>query len=244
MILCTFCCTFATFLYPFIFLLTHFPHFQQLLKGEREKLLTIESNLSSRVKGQSSAIASIANAIRLSRAGLSHPNRPIASFLFMGPTGVGKTELCKALAQYMFDTENAMIRIDMSEYMERHSVSRLIGAPPGYVGYEEGGMLTEAVRRKPYSIVLLDEFEKAHREVANLLLQVLEDGHLTDSQGVKVNFKNTIIIMTSNLGAQEFASGAPIEQVQERVLGHLRSQFAPEFVNRIDEVRVGMVMRG
>lgn len=179
---------------------------QQLLKGEREKLLTIENQLRARVKGQENAVTAIANAIRLSRAGLNPPNRPIASFLFLGPTGVGKTELCKALAQYLFDTErtsrlcalfcqsraltcallDALIRIDMSEYMERHSVSRLIGAPPGYVGYDEGGMLTEAVRRKPYSIVLLDEFEKAHREVANLLLQVLDDGVLTDSKGVKV----------------------------------------------------------
>ncbi|RKP19252.1 hypothetical protein ROZALSC1DRAFT_29127 [Rozella allomycis CSF55] len=209
-----------------------------MMKGEREKLLELEKRLETRVVGQDEAIKAVADAVRLGRTGFHNPKRPIASFLFLGPTGVGKTELCKALAQFMFDSENAVTRIDMSEYMEKFSFSRLIGAPPGYVGFEEGGELTNAVRRKPYSIVLLDEFEKAHREVANLLLQVLDDGHLTDSQGRKVDFKNTIIIMTSNIGADLLANedeGINSETRKEITL-MLRHQFSPEFVNRIDEV--------
>ena len=172
-----------------------------MLEGEREKLLHMEDALHKRVVGQDEAIRVVANAIRRSRAGLSDPNRPIGSFLFLGPTGVGKTELCKALAEFLFDTEEAMVRIDMSEFMEKHSVARLIGAPPGYVGYEEGGYLTEAVRRKPYSVILLDEIEKAHPDVFNILLQVLDDGRLTDGQGRTVDFRNTVIVMTSNLGS-------------------------------------------
>ncbi|KAJ3040507.1 chaperone ATPase hsp78 [Rhizophlyctis rosea] len=211
-----------------------------LLRSEREKLLHIEDVLEKRVKGQDGALESVAEAVRLSRAGLNTPNRPIASFMFLGPTGVGKTELCKALAQFLFDTENAIIRIDMSEYMEKHTVSRLVGAPPGYVGFEEGGQLTEAVRRKPYSVVLLDEIEKAHRDVCNLLLQVLDDGFLTDSQGRKVDFKNTIIIMTSNLGAEALASDIVDDttspELRGAVLDAVRSHFPPEFVNRIDEL--------
>lgn len=173
----------------------------RMLEGEREKLLRMEQELHSRVIGQNEAVEAVSNAIRRSRAGLSDPNRPIGSFLFLGPTGVGKTELCKALANFMFDSDDAMVRIDMSEFMEKHSVSRLVGAPPGYVGYEEGGYLTEAVRRRPYSVILLDEVEKAHPDVFNILLQVLDDGRLTDGQGRTVDFRNTVVIMTSNLGS-------------------------------------------
>src|SRR6185295_13678438 len=174
----------------------------KMLEGEREKLMHMEERLGQRVIGQIDAVVAVSQAVRRNRAGLGDPNRPIGSFLFLGPTGVGKTELCKALAEFLFDDENAIVRIDMSEFMEQHSVARLIGAPPGYVGYEEGGRLTEAVRRKPYSVVLLDEVEKAHKDVFNVLLQVLDDGRLTDGQGRTVNFKNTVIVMTSNLGSQ------------------------------------------
>ncbi len=183
---------------------THIP-VSKMLEGEREKLLHMEEALGKRVIGQDEAIRAVANAIRRSRAGLSDPNRPVGSFLFLGPTGVGKTELCKALAGFLFDTEEAMIRIDMSEFMEKHSVARLIGAPPGYVGYEEGGYLTEAVRRKPYSVILLDEVEKAHADVFNVLLQVLDDGRLTDGQGRTVDFRNAVIVMTSNLGSRTYS---------------------------------------
>jgi ATP-dependent Clp protease ATP-binding subunit ClpB len=192
------------------------------------------------VIGQADAIAAVSNAVRRNRAGLGDPHRPIGSFLFLGPTGVGKTELCKALAEFLFDDENAMVRIDMSEFMEQHSVARLIGAPPGYVGYEEGGRLTEAVRRKPYSVVLFDEIEKAHRDVFNVLLQVLDDGRLTDGHGRTVNFKNTVIVMTSNIGSQEIQrlSGqeAPEWEIEARVKDLLKEHFQPEFLNRIDEV--------
>ena len=182
----------------------------KLMQGERDKLLQMEAKLHERVVGQDEAITAVADAIRRSRAGLSDPNRPLGSFLFLGPTGVGKTELCKALAGFLFDSDDHMIRIDMSEFMEKHSVSRLIGAPPGYVGYDEGGQLTEAVRRKPYSVLLLDEVEKAHPDVFNVLLQVLDDGRLTDGQGRTVDFKNTVIVMTSNLGSQhDHADGRP-----------------------------------
>ncbi|KAJ3050231.1 chaperone ATPase hsp78 [Rhizophlyctis rosea] len=210
-----------------------------LLRSEREKLLHIEDVLSQRVKGQDAVIQAVGDAVRLSRAGLNTPNRPIASFMFLGPTGVGKTELCKALAKFLFDTESSIIRIDMSEYMEKFAVSRLVGAPPGYVGYEEGGELTEAVRRKPYSVVLLDEIEKAHRDVSNLLLQVLDDGYLTDSQGRKVDFRNTIIIMTSNLGAEALATDTDdpnSPEMRYMVLEAVREHFPPEFVNRIDDL--------
>ncbi len=209
----------------------------KMLEGEREKLLHMEDDLHKRVIGQDEAVKAVANAIRRSRAGLSDPNRPIGSFLFLGPTGVGKTELCKSLAQFMFDTEEAMIRIDMSEFMEKHSVARLIGAPPGYVGYEEGGYLTEAVRRRPYSVILLDEVEKAHADVFNILLQVLDDGRLTDGQGRTVDFRNTVIIMTSNLGSsliQEF-KGESYEDMKKAVMEVVANHFRPEFINRIDE---------
>ena len=209
----------------------------KLMEGEKEKLLRMESFLHKKVIGQDEAVIAVSNAIRRSRAGLSDPNRPIGSFLFLGPTGVGKTELSKALAEYMFDTEDAMIRIDMSEFMEKHSVARLVGAPPGYVGYEEGGYLTEAVRRRPYSVILLDEVEKAHPDVFNILLQVLDDGRLTDGQGRTVNFRNTLIIMTSNLGSsviQEMASLGDHEKMREAVLEMAGSHFRPEFINRID----------
>lgn len=211
-----------------------------MLKGDRERLLHLEEELEGKVVGQEEAVRAVSNAVRLGRAGFSNPNRPIASFLFLGPTGVGKTELCKQLARVLFDSESALTRIDMSEYMEKFSVSRLIGAPPGYVGFDEGGQLTNAVRRKPYSVVLLDEFEKAHRDVSNLLLQVLDEGTLTDSQGVKVDFRNTIIIMTSNLGAEMLVGGdldATIsEDTREAVLCTVRRHFSPEFLNRIDEM--------
>ena len=197
--------------------------------------------LHKRIIGQSQAVTAVCNAIRRSRAGLSDPNRPIGSFLFLGPTGVGKTELCKALADFLFDTEEAMIRIDMSEFMEKHSVSRLMGAPPGYVGYEEGGYLTEQVRRKPYSVILLDEIEKAHPDVFNILLQVLDDGRLTDSQGRTVDFRNTVIVMTSNLGSdliQKNAEKDDYAQMKKAVLEVVSKHFRPEFINRIDEIVV------
>ncbi|MCS7150034.1 MAG: ATP-dependent chaperone ClpB [Caldimicrobium sp.] len=210
---------------------------KRLLESEREKLLRIEDKLKERVVGQDHAISSIANAIRRARAGLKDPNRPIGSFLFIGPTGVGKTELAKALAEFMFDTEQAMIRIDMSEYMEKHSVARLIGAPPGYVGYEEGGQLTEAVRRRPYSVILFDEIEKAHHDVFNILLQVLDDGRLTDGKGRTVDFKNTIIIMTSNVGSHYFQETYwDRKEIESRIFDLLKSTFRPEFLNRIDEI--------
>jgi ATP-dependent Clp protease ATP-binding subunit ClpB len=212
----------------------------KMLTGEREKLLTMESKLHERVVGQDEAVRLVSDAIRRSRSGLGDPDRPYGSFLFLGPTGVGKTELCKALAGFLFDSEDHLIRIDMSEFMEKHSVSRMIGAPPGYVGYEEGGTLTEAVRRKPYSVILLDEVEKAHPDVFNVLLQVLDDGRLTDGQGRTVDFKNTVIIMTSNLGSQmiQGMSGQDHQVVKLAVMGEVKSHFRPEFVNRIDEVVV------
>jgi len=212
----------------------------KLMQGERDKLLQMEAKLHERVVGQDEAIVAVADAIRRSRAGLSDPNRPLGSFLFLGPTGVGKTELCKALAGFLFDSEDHMIRVDMSEFMEKHSVSRLIGAPPGYVGYEEGGALTEAVRRKPYSVLLLDEVEKAHPDVFNVLLQVLDDGRLTDGQGRTVDFKNTVIVMTSNLGSQMIMQmvGETTEAIREAVWGEVKAHFRPEFLNRIDETVV------
>ena len=211
----------------------------KMLEGEREKLLKMESLLHQRVIGQNEAVVAVANAVRRSRAGLSDPNRPSGSFMFLGPTGVGKTELCKALAEFLFDTEEAMVRIDMSEFMEKHSVARLIGAPPGYVGYEEGGYLTEAVRRKPYSVVLLDEVEKAHPDVFNVLLQVLDDGRLTDNQGRTVDFRNTVIVMTSNLGSAQIQELVGDREAQKAaVMDAVSSHFRPEFVNRIDEVVV------
>ena len=212
----------------------------KMMQGEREKLLHMEDKLHERVVGQDEAVRLVSDAIRRSRSGLSDPNRPYGSFLFLGPTGVGKTELCKALAGFLFDSEEHLIRIDMSEYMEKHSVSRMIGAPPGYVGYEEGGALTEAVRRKPYSVILLDEIEKAHPDVFNVLLQVLDDGRLTDGQGRTVDFKNTVIIMTSNLGSQMIQSMADqdYQLVKLAVMGEVKTHFRPEFVNRIDEVVV------
>lgn len=211
----------------------------KMLEGEREKLLKMEGLLHQRVIGQDEAVVAVANAVRRSRAGLADPNRPSGSFLFLGPTGVGKTELCKALAEFLFDTEEALVRIDMSEFMEKHSVARLIGAPPGYVGYEEGGYLTEAVRRKPYSVVLMDEVEKAHPDVFNVLLQVLEDGRLTDSHGRTVDFKNTVIVMTSNLGSAQIQELVGDKEAQRAaVMDAVSSHFRPEFINRIDEVVV------
>jgi ATP-dependent Clp protease ATP-binding subunit ClpB len=212
----------------------------KMLQGERDKLLHMEDKLHSRVVGQDEAVRVVSDAIRRSRAGLSDPNRPLGSFLFLGPTGVGKTELCKTLAEYLFDSADHMIRIDMSEFMEKHSVARLIGAPPGYVGYEEGGYLTEAVRRKPYSVILMDEVEKAHPDVFNVLLQVLDDGRLTDGQGRTVDFRNTVIVMTSNLGSQmiQQMSGDDYQVIKLAVLGEVKSYFRPEFINRIDEVVV------
>ncbi|MBI4741405.1 MAG: ATP-dependent chaperone ClpB [Betaproteobacteria bacterium] len=212
----------------------------KMMQGEREKLLKMEERLHRRVVGQDEAVRLVSDAIRRSRAGLSDPNRPYGSFLFLGPTGVGKTELCKALANFLFDSEDHLIRIDMSEFMEKHSVSRLIGAPPGYVGYEEGGYLTEAVRRKPYSVILLDEVEKAHPDVFNVLLQVLDDGRMTDGQGRTVDFKNTVIVMTSNLGSQmiQQMSGDDYQVIKLAVMGEVKSYFRPEFINRIDEVVV------
>ena len=212
----------------------------KMMQGEREKLLLMEERLHQRVVGQDEAVRLVSDAIRRSRAGLADPNRPYGSFLFLGPTGVGKTELCKALAEFLFDSEDALVRIDMSEYMEKHSVARLIGAPPGYVGYEEGGHLTEVVRRKPYCVILLDEVEKAHPDVFNVLLQVLDDGRLTDGQGRTVNFRNTVIVMTSNLGSQmiQSMSDQDYQVVKLAVLGEVKSHFRPEFVNRIDEIVV------
>jgi len=213
----------------------------KMLEGEQEKLLRMEEEIGRQVVGQEEAVQAVANAIRRSRAGLSDPSKPNGSFMFFGPTGVGKTELTKALANFMFDSEDAMIRLDMSEYMEKHSVSRLVGAPPGYVGYEEGGHLTEAVRRKPYSVILLDEIEKAHPDVFNILLQVLDDGRLTDSQGRTVDFRNTVIIMTSNLGSQqiqEMASEDDYEGMKKVVMDIVATHFRPEFINRVDETVV------
>lgn len=209
----------------------------KMLEGERDKLMKMESLLHQRVIGQNEAVIAVSNAVRRSRAGLSDPNRPSGSFMFLGPTGVGKTELCKALAEFLFDTEEAMVRIDMSEFMEKHSVARLIGAPPGYVGYEEGGYLTEAVRRKPYSVILLDEVEKAHPDVFNILLQVLEDGRLTDSHGRTVDFKNTVIVMTSNLGSVQIQELVGDREAQRAaVMDAISTHFRPEFINRVDEV--------
>jgi len=212
----------------------------KMMQGEKDKLLQMETKLHERVVGQDEAISAVANAIRRSRSGLSDPNRPTGSFLFLGPTGVGKTELCKALAGFLFDSVDHLVRIDMSEFMEKHSVARLIGAPPGYVGYEEGGYLTEAVRRKPYSVLLLDEVEKAHPDVFNVLLQVLDDGRLTDGQGRTVDFKNTVIVMTSNIGSHLIQAmvGEPYEDVKDAVWGELKNHFRPEFLNRIDETVV------
>ncbi len=213
----------------------------KMLEGERAKLLQMDVRLQARVVGQNEAVRAVSDAVRRARAGLQDPNRPIGSFIFLGPTGVGKTELCRALAEFLFDDENAMVRLDMSEFMERHEVSRLVGAPPGYVGYEEGGRLTEAIRRRPYSVVLFDEIEKAHTDVFNILLQVLDDGRLTDGQGRTVDFKNTVIIMTSNIGSQYIAEMGELgdkdeSRMRERVMEALRARFLPEFLNRVDEV--------
>lgn len=213
----------------------------KMLQGEKEKLLKMEEALHERLIGQDEAVDAVANAIRRARSGLSDPNRPIGSFLFLGPTGVGKTELCKSLAHFLFDTQDAMVRIDMSEFMEKHSVARLIGAPPGYVGYEEGGYLTEAIRRRPYAVILLDEIEKAHPDVFNILLQIMDDGRLTDGQGRTVDFKNTVIVMTSNLGSQliqEADDKVPYEEMKDAVLDVVKEHFRPEFINRIDETVV------
>ncbi len=206
----------------------------RLMEGEMQKLLRMEDRLHQRVVGQDEAVTAVANAVRRARAGLQDPNRPIGSFIFLGPTGVGKTELARALAEFLFDDERAMIRIDMSEYQERHTVARLIGAPPGYVGYEEGGQLTEAVRRRPYSVVLFDEIEKAHTEVFNIMLQILDDGRLTDGHGHTVDFRNTVIIMTSNLGSELWMRPGPV--TRDDVNQVLSAHFRPEFLNRIDEV--------
>jgi ATP-dependent Clp protease ATP-binding subunit ClpB len=212
---------------------------ERMLEGEREKLLAMESIIGKRVIGQAEAVKAVSTAVRRARAGLQDPNRPLGSFLFLGPTGVGKTELTKALAEFLFDDANAMVRIDMSEFMEKHSVARLVGAPPGYVGYEEGGTLTEAVRRRPYQVVLFDEVEKAHSDVFNILLQVLDDGRLTDGQGRTVDFTNTLIILTSNLGSQALASlgeDEPVEKVAGQVMDVVRGHFRPEFLNRLDDI--------
>jgi len=213
----------------------------RLVEGEREKLLRLDEILHERVIGQDEAVQRVADAVIRARAGIKDPQRPIGSFIFLGPTGVGKTELAKTLARTLFDTEENMVRIDMSEFMEKHTVSRLVGAPPGYVGYEEGGQLTEAVRRKPYSVVLFDEIEKAHRDVFNVLLQILDDGRLTDAQGRTVDFKNTVIIMTSNIGSPYLmdgvsAAGEIREEARARVMAEMRQHFRPEFLNRVDEV--------
>jgi ATP-dependent Clp protease ATP-binding subunit ClpB len=211
----------------------------KMLEGERDKLLRMEDELAERVVGQGEAVQAVSKAVRRARAGLQDPNRPIGSFIFLGPTGVGKTELTKALADFLFDDEHAMVRIDMSEFMEKHSVSRLIGAPPGYVGYEEGGALTEAVRRRPYQVILFDEIEKAHPDVFNVLLQVLDDGRLTDGQGRTVDFKNTLIIMTSNLGSEylvNLTEDQDVGLVRDDVMNVVRASFRPEFLNRVDEV--------
>jgi ATP-dependent Clp protease ATP-binding subunit ClpB len=220
---------------------THVP-VSRLMEGEVQKLIHMEERLHNRVIGQDDAINAVANAIRRARAGLQDPNRPLGSFLFLGPTGVGKTELARALAEFLFDDEQAMIRIDMSEYQEKHTVSRMLGAPPGYVGYEEAGQLTEAVRRRPYAVVLLDEIEKAHPEVLNVLLQLLDDGRLTDGKGRTIDFKNTVVIMTSNLGSQIIAErtigehGTIDEGTRRQVMDALREHFRPEFLNRVDEI--------
>ena len=221
---------------------THVP-VSKLLEGEIEKLVHMEERLRERVVGQDDAVVSVANAVRRARAGLQDPKRPLGSFIFLGPTGVGKTELSRALAEFLFDDEQTMIRIDMSEYQEKHTVSRMIGAPPGYIGYDEAGQLTEAVRRHPYSVVLFDEIEKAHPEVLNVLLQLLDDGRLTDSKGRTVDFKNTVVIMTSNLGSQYIAEHAATkttgdldEEVCRQVTEALRGHFRPEFLNRVDEI--------
>ena len=224
---------------------THIP-VTRLLEGERQKLVKMEDRLQKRVIGQSEAIHAVSNAVRRARSGLQDPNRPIGSFIFLGPTGVGKTELARALAEFLFDDEAAMVRIDMSEYMEKHTVSRLIGAPPGYVGYEEGGQLSEAVRRRPYTVILFDEIEKAHPDVFNTLLQVLDDGRLTDGQGRTVDFKNTVVIMTSNIGSpiiQEYyregaVTGRERDEMEKRVRSELRGHFRPEFLNRVDDIIV------
>ncbi|MFZ1061755.1 MAG: AAA family ATPase, partial [Candidatus Rokuibacteriota bacterium] len=208
----------------------------RLLEGEVQKLVSMEERLARRVIGQDEAIRAVSNAVRRARAGLSDPNRPIGSFLFLGPTGVGKTELARALAEFLFDDERAMVRLDMSEYMEKHTVARLIGAPPGYVGYEEGGQLTEAVRRRPYTVVLFDEIEKAHGDVFNVLLQLLDDGRLTDGHGRTVDFRNAVVIMTSNLGSHIFREYEKPEKVRPLVLQELRATLRPEFLNRIDEI--------
>ncbi|MBW7931480.1 MAG: AAA family ATPase, partial [Gammaproteobacteria bacterium] len=213
----------------------------KMLEGERDKLLRMEEALRQRVVGQDEAVRAVSDAVRRSRAGLADPDRPNGSFLFLGPTGVGKTELCKALAVFLFDTEEALVRLDMSEFMEKHSVARMIGAPPGYVGYEEGGFLTEAVRRKPYSVILLDEVEKAHPDVFNVLLQVLDDGRLTDGQGRTVDFRNTVVVMTSNLGSQriqQLAGEAGYERMKAAVMEEVRDHFRPEFINRVDDIVV------
>jgi len=216
----------------------------RMLESEREKLIKMEERLEQRVIGQREAIEAVANAVRRSRSGLQDPNRPIGSFIFLGPTGVGKTETARALAEFLFDDENAMVRIDMSEYMEKHTVARLVGAPPGYIGYEEGGQLSEAVRRRPYSVVLFDEIEKAHQDVFNILLQVLDDGRLTDGQGRTVDFKNAIVIMTSNIGSPiiyEYYSGGKLgskdhAEMERLVRTELRAHFRPEFLNRVDDI--------
>jgi len=210
----------------------------RLVESEIEKLLHMEERLHERVVGQDEAIKAVSNAVRRSRSGLQDPNRPIGAFIFLGPTGVGKTELARALAEFLFDDERSMIRLDMSEYQERHTVARMIGAPPGYVGYDEGGQLTEAVRRHPYAVVLFDEIEKAHPEVFNVLLQILDEGRLTDGKGRTVNFKNTVIIMTSNIGSQYISElgGRNEEEMRRRVMEALRQQFRPEFLNRVDEI--------
>ena len=211
----------------------------RMLEGEKEKLLRMEEQLSKRVIGQAEAVKAVSTAIRRARAGLQDPNRPIGSFIFLGPTGVGKTELTKALAAFLFNDENALIRVDMSEYMEKHSVARLIGAPPGYVGYEEGGALTEAVRRRPYQVILFDEIEKAHPDVFNVLLQVLDEGRLTDGQGRTVDFRNTLIVLTSNIGAEllvALGEDEDVDKVRDQVMSLVRANFRPEFLNRIDEI--------
>jgi ATP-dependent Clp protease ATP-binding subunit ClpB len=211
----------------------------KMLEGEREKLLAMETEIAKRVVGQKEAVEAVSTAVRRSRAGLQDPDRPMGSFMFLGPTGVGKTELSRALAEFLFDDESAILRVDMSEYMEKHAVARLIGAPPGYVGYEEGGALTEAVRRRPYQVILFDEIEKAHPDVFNVLLQVLDDGRLTDGQGRTVNFRNTLIIMTSNLGSEFLVNqkeGEDSDAVEAQVMDVVRSHFRPEFLNRVDEI--------
>ncbi|HEX7488862.1 MAG TPA: AAA family ATPase, partial [Anaeromyxobacteraceae bacterium] len=215
----------------------------KLIEGEVEKLLDMEQRLAKRVVGQEEAVRAVSAAVRRSRSGLQDPHRPIGSFIFLGPTGVGKTETARALAEILFDDEQAMIRLDMSEYMEKHSVARLIGAPPGYVGYEEGGQLTEAVRRRPYAVILFDEIEKAHHDVFNVLLQILDDGRLTDGQGRTVDFRNAVVIMTSNIGSDQIQRlagrpGAKLGEIREAALEHLRAEFRPEFLNRVDEVVV------